>query len=133
MAPAACSWCWKRHTGFEIAGSQLPTGESNAGLLQAITPWLDEARRSRSVSLRHGPEGARERDQRSCLIAPLVAGKELLGFLYADIEGLHGRFNDTDRDLFAMLASQAAVALANARFAEGLEREVRRSALPSWR
>ncbi|MEO6748672.1 MAG: GAF domain-containing protein, partial [Casimicrobiaceae bacterium] len=35
-----------------------------------------------------------------------------------------GRFHDTDRDLVGMLAAQAAVALDNARFAEGLERKV---------
>jgi GAF domain-containing protein/DNA-binding response OmpR family regulator len=110
--------------GLEIADSQLPRGESDAELLHAITPWLEAARRSRAAALRHGPEGARERDQRSCLVMPLVAGKELLGFLYADTEGLHGRFNDTDRDLLAILVSQAAVAMANARKTEGLERAV---------
>ena len=110
--------------GFEVADSLLPKGEAAAELLQAIAPWLEEARRSRAAALRHGPEGAKEQDQRSCLVAPLVAGKELLGFLYADIEGLHGRFNDTDRDLLAILVSQAAVAMANARLTEGLERTV---------
>ena len=48
----------------------------------------------------------------------------MLGFLYADIDGAFGRFHDTDRDLVGMLAAQAAVALDNARFAEGLERKV---------
>jgi GAF domain-containing protein/CheY-like chemotaxis protein len=113
--------------GLQIAGSQLPPGEDAALLLQAITPWLDEARRTRTASLRHGPEGARKTNQRSCLIVPLVAGNELLGFLYADIEGLLGRFHETDRDLVAMLASQAAVALANARRAEGLAQKVEQS------
>ena len=45
----------------------------------------------------------------------------MLGYIYADIDGAFGRFHDADRDLMAMLASQAAVALANVRFAEGLE------------
>jgi GAF domain-containing protein/CheY-like chemotaxis protein len=111
-------------TGPRIAGAQLPQGEEAEPLLAAITPWLGEARRTRAVSLRHGPEGADTLEQRSCLIAPLVAGHELLGFLYADLDGLYGRFGDTDRDLLAMLASQAAVALANARFTEDLERKV---------
>ncbi len=110
--------------GARIAGAQLPAGEASVPLLQAITPWIDEARRTRAVSLRHGPAGAAAIDQRSCLIAPLVAGTELLGFFYADIEGLHGRFNAADRDLLARLAAQAAVALAAARFTEGLERAV---------
>ena len=50
--------------------------------------------------------------------------RELLGYVYCDIDGAFGRFHDGDRDLLAMLASQAAVALANVRFAAGLERKV---------
>ena len=107
-----------------LAGSLLPRGESEQALLTAVTPWLDEARRTRAVSLRHGPEGAEPVEQRSCLVAPLIAQRELLGYLYCDIEGAFGRFHDADRDLLAMLAAQAAVALANLRFAEGLEQKV---------
>ena len=107
-----------------LAGAQLPQGEAPEPLLDAVAPWLAEARSTRAVRLRHGPEGADALDQRSCLVAPLVVQQELLGFVYCDIEGIFGRFADTDRDLLAMLASQAAVALANLRFAEGLERKV---------
>ena len=107
-----------------IAGSQLPPGEDAATLLQAIAPWLDEARHTRLARLRHGPEGAEAVDQRSCLVAPLVAQRQLLGFLYADIEGVFGRFHDADCDLLGMLAAQAAVALANLRASEGLEAKV---------
>ncbi len=110
--------------GLRIAGSLVPQGEDARTLLHAVTPWLSEARRTRAVSLRHGPQGANPIDQRSCLIAPLIAQRELLGYLYADIEGAVGRFDDADRDLLGMLASQAAVALANIRFGEGLERKV---------
>ncbi len=110
--------------GLQLAGAHAPPGEDAATLLAAVTPWLDEARRRRAVSLRHGPAGAEPIDQRSCLVAPLIAQHELLGFLYADIEGAYGRFHDGDRDLLAMLAAQAAVALANLRAAEGLERKV---------
>ena len=110
--------------GLRIAGSLVPQGEDARTLLHAVTPWLSEAGRTRAVSLRHGPEGANPIDQRSCLIAPLIAQRELLGYLYADIEGAVGRFDDADRDLLAMLASQAAVALANIRLSEGLERKV---------
>ncbi len=99
--------------GPSIAGSQVPAGETPDALLQAITPWLDEARRTRQNALRHGPEGAEAIDQRSCLLAPLVAGRELLGFLYADLEGVYGRFGERDLDLLVMLAGQAAQALAN--------------------
>ena len=111
-------------SGRHIAGALLPAGEDAATLLQAVSPWLDEAAATQEPRLRHGPEGAAQEDQRSCLVAPLVAQGELLGHLYADIEGAFGRFGDADRDLLAMLAGQAAVALANLRFAVGLEAQV---------
>src|SRR5689334_5358542 len=63
----------ERPEGLRIAGSQVSKGEDAAALLKAITPWVEEARRSLDVSLRHGPEGARLANQRSCVIAPLVA------------------------------------------------------------
>ena len=110
--------------GWRIAGAQLPAGEETAPLLQAITPWLQEAGRSRAVSLRHGPAGVPAIDQRSCLVAPLVAQNALLGCVYADLEGAFGRFGETDRDLLTVLAAQAAVALANARWAQALESKV---------
>jgi signal transduction histidine kinase/CheY-like chemotaxis protein/tetratricopeptide (TPR) repeat protein len=110
--------------GVQIAGAELPPHEDAGALLKTITPWLAEARRTRVASLRHGPEGADVVGQRSCLIAPLIAQQQLLGFLYADIEGCFGRFHDSDRDLLAMLSAQAAVALANIRASEGLEAKV---------
>jgi len=109
---------------LQLACALLPAGEDAAALLAAVTPWLVEARRSRAASLRHGPPGAAAVDQRSCLVAPLVAGRRVLGFVYADIEGLFGRFHAIDRDLLRMLAAQAAVALANARWGEELEATV---------
>ncbi|MFI4887209.1 MAG: GAF domain-containing protein [Burkholderiales bacterium] len=110
--------------GLAIGGSLVPAGEDERALLESVTPWLHEARRNRAVSLRHTPDGADALAQRSHLIAPLIVQRELLGYVYADIDGAFGRFHDGDRDLMAMLASQAAVALANVRFAEGLERKV---------
>ena len=114
--------------GLRIAGSLLPKGENSqadaAALLATVTPWLTEARRSRAVRLRHDPEDAKPVDQRSRLVAPLVAGRQLLGYVYADIDGGFGRFAESDRDLLGMLASQAAVALDNARRGEGLEAKV---------
>jgi signal transduction histidine kinase/DNA-binding response OmpR family regulator len=110
--------------GLEIGGSQVPQGESDADLLSAITPWLHQAQSTRAATLRFGPEGADPLDQRSCLIVPLIAQRELLGFVYADLEGVFGRFHDGDTQLLAMLAAQAAVSLANVRAAEALERKV---------
>ncbi|HKU85167.1 MAG TPA: GAF domain-containing protein [Casimicrobiaceae bacterium] len=107
-----------------IAGSLLPAGEDERALLESLTPSLAEVRRNRAARLRHTPEGAPALDQRSSLIVPLIVQRDLLGYFYVDIDGAFGRFHDGDRDLLAMLASQAAVALANVRFAEGLERKV---------
>ena len=110
--------------GLGIAGSLVPRGEEERALLESVTPWLLETRRNRAVSLRHMPDGAEHIAQRSRLIAPLIVQRELLGYIYCDIDGAFGRFHDGDRDLMAMLASQAAVAMANVRFAGGLERKV---------
>jgi GAF domain-containing protein len=110
--------------GLQLAGSRMPRGEPPAELLAAVTPWLAEARHTREPRLRHGPAGADAADQRSCLVVPLIARKELLGILYADIDGRHGRLRNTDRDLLVMWAAQAAAALANLRTTEGLESAV---------
>ena len=107
-----------------VAAYLLPQGESADALLQAISPWLADARRTRGTMLRHGPEGADELNQRSCLVAPLIAQRQLLGYLYADLDGIFGRFHTGDRDLLATLGAQAAVALANLRTTEGLEQQV---------
>ncbi|HWC47028.1 MAG TPA: GAF domain-containing protein, partial [Casimicrobiaceae bacterium] len=110
--------------GFTIAGSLVRDGEDERALLDAVTPWLLEARRTRAARLRHTPEDAPILEQRSSLIVPLIVQRDLLGYVYVDIDGAFGRLHDGDRDLLAMLGSQAAVALANVRFAEGLERKV---------
>jgi len=110
--------------GVEIGGAEVPRGEDPAAVVAAVGPWIDEARRTRAVGLHHAPARKQPIDQRSSIVAPLVAQRELLGYLYCDIDGAFGRFHESDRDLLAMLASQAAVALANLRTQEGLERSV---------
>ena len=114
--------------GPRLAGCLMPRRETATALLQAIAPWLSEARRGGKARLRHGPQGADSPEQRSCIVAPLVSGRERLGFLYADIEGRHGRFTTSERDLLTVLARQAAAALINARFAEGLALQVEQRA-----
>ena len=110
--------------GLQLAGSLVPRGEDAQVLKRDVTPALTEVRRTRTVSLTHTPEGAAELDQRSRIIAPLIAQRQLLGYLYADLDGAFGRFRDSDRDLLGMLASQAAVALDNAQWSQGLEQKV---------
>ena len=109
-----------------LAGSLLPADEAGteAELLAAIGPWLDEAHTSRAARLRIGPEGVPPAAQRSCLITPLIAERELLGCVYADLSGQFGRFDAVDRELLMTLAAQAAVALAHLHLRQGLEQRV---------
>ena len=107
----------------QVVGARLPKGEQAGALLQAVAPWLLEAHDTRASRLRHGPEGADAMHQRSCLVAPLLAPQGLLGCVYADVEGPQGRFEDADRSLLAMLASQAATALTHLRSDAALRHE----------
>jgi signal transduction histidine kinase/CheY-like chemotaxis protein/putative methionine-R-sulfoxide reductase with GAF domain len=106
--------------GRVSAQARLPRGEKAETLLAAIDPWLDEAKRTRQTRLRHGPEGATRAEQRSCLVAPLVAQREVFGALYADVDGRHGRFEDDDRAALATLATQGAATLARLRDRDAL-------------
>ena len=115
--------------GPRTAGARVPHDETPQALIEAVGPWLAEARGARAASLRHGPDSATDPlDQRSCLIVPLIvpliARHELLGTLYADVEGRFGRFQDADRERLELLAGQAAAALVNIRFAAGLQATV---------
>jgi GAF domain-containing protein/CheY-like chemotaxis protein/anti-sigma regulatory factor (Ser/Thr protein kinase) len=109
--------------GPQLASSRLPEGEAAAALLRAVTPWLEEARATRAPRLRHGPRGRPPIEQRSCLVAPLIAARELLGLLYADLEGRRGRFGIAERTLLVRFADQAAAALARARSMAELKRQ----------
>jgi GAF domain-containing protein/DNA-binding response OmpR family regulator len=110
--------------GMRLAGSLVPRGEDAQGLLKNVMPALDTARRLRAVQLAYTPEGVDALDQRSSIVAPLIAQRQLLGYLYVDIDGAFGRFRESDRDLIGMLAGQAAVALDNAQWSRGLEQKV---------
>jgi len=110
--------------GPQLAGSLVPKDEDASRLLRDIVPTLENAVRTRAASLSHDPPGAPELAQRSRIVAPLVVRNEVVGHLYADIDGAYGRFHEADRDLLAMLASQAAVALDNAQWSQGLEQKV---------
>ncbi len=109
----------------QVAAAHLPEGENQDVLLQAVTPWLGEARDHGASRLRHGPHGARPLEQRSCLVAPLLAQRGLLGWLYADIEGRLGRFAAADQTLLDQLAVHVAAALANRQREQALESAVR--------
>jgi GAF domain-containing protein/tetratricopeptide (TPR) repeat protein len=110
--------------GRRLARSMVPKDEDAAVLAASLEPLLDAAVRARAASLGVTPERAPEIEQRSYIAAPLVVRNDVVGVLYADIDGVFGRFREPDRDLLAMLASQAAVALDNAQWSQGLEQKV---------
>ncbi len=107
-----------------LADSLLPRGEDPRTLLSAIDPLLNQARLTRTAQLLHTPQTGAMLKRRSRIVAPLIAQNKLLGYLYADMEGVYGRFDDTDRDMMGLLANQAAVALDNAQWSAGLEQKV---------
>ncbi|HZI83545.1 MAG TPA: GAF domain-containing protein, partial [Casimicrobiaceae bacterium] len=107
-----------------VAHALLPAGESADEVLATIEPLLADARRGGSVTLIHTPDKAPELKQRSRIVAPLIVQSKLLGYLYTDMDGFYGRFDETDRDMLGLLANQAAVALDNAQWSAGLEQKV---------
>jgi len=110
--------------GPQLAGARMPPGEDAQALQDAVAPVLSQVRAGRMAALDYAPATGPEVAQRSRMAAPLVARNELIGVVYADIDGPFGRFRDNDRDLLAMLAAQAAVALDNAQWSEDLEAKV---------
>jgi GAF domain-containing protein len=108
----------------EVVHSLLPPGEDVEKLLRDIENQLSSARLTRTADLVYTPETAPAVQQRSRIVAPLVAQNNLLGYLYVDMDGVYGRFDETDRDMMGLLANQAAVALDNAQWSQGLEKKV---------
>ena len=102
---ARCSRSSGARCGLHRRRDAARTAKTPTSLRAAIAPWLAEARRTRRARLRHGPDGRPPLDQRSCIVAPLVAGRSVLGYLYADIDGATGRFDNADRDRLAALAA----------------------------
>ena len=103
----------------EIAESILPRGEDTRKLLRSIDLQLSSTRLTRSTNLVLPKKFGLSR-----IVAPLIAQNQVLGYLYTDMDTLYGRFNETDRDMLGMLANQAAVALDNAQWTQGLEQKV---------
>jgi len=104
--------------------AQSGVADAAAQAIAGMSPLLDDAERKRSPLLRYAPAGAPPVDQTSILGVPLIAGGKVLGFIYADLAGMFGRFTAQDRDLVSMLANQAAVAVENANWSATLERRV---------
>lgn len=114
----------ENENGSHLAGSLVPQGENANAVLRDLEQDLAGVRHTRATLLLYTPADAEPRLQRSRVIAPLLAQNRLLGYLYADMDGIYGRFQEADRDLLGMLANQAAVALDNAQWSQGLEQKV---------
>jgi GAF domain-containing protein/tetratricopeptide (TPR) repeat protein len=104
---------------LEVADSPLPHGEDSEKVLASIGKHLTSARFTRTTQLILPKKTGLSR-----IIAPLIAQNQLIGYLYADMDSLYGRFDETDRDMLGMLANQGAIALDNADLLEGLEQKV---------
>ena len=104
----------------------LPYGETAETILTAQAAHFDQVQRSRTVLLEtpQTSEVSENLKGLSRIIAPLVAQNTLLGYLYMDMAALYGTFDEIDRDMMGMLANQAAVALDNVQWAQGLEQKV---------
>ena len=94
-----------------------------------IEKHLTEARALREALLRDNegtvPEDAvPELHLRSVVALPLVSQGKLWGVLYGDMRHIFGRFSEQDLALLNLLANQAAAALENANWVQGLERKV---------
>jgi GAF domain-containing protein/DNA-binding response OmpR family regulator/tetratricopeptide (TPR) repeat protein len=110
----------------QVVESLLPASENTGKVLHSIHSHLDRARLTRTVQLQAcNPSGRGKTSDISRIIAPLIAQNKLMGYLYVDMGSLFGIFNEADRDMLGMLANQAAVALDNAQWTEGLEQKVR--------
>lgn len=97
--------------GVTAAALESLAAEAADNLARAAetrTPWLDN-----DTHL-----------EQSRLAAPLVAGGQLLGVLYADTRRVFGDFTSDDQDLLALFCNQAATALENARLYRSLEQRV---------
>ncbi|MBL8062030.1 MAG: GAF domain-containing protein [Anaerolineales bacterium] len=118
---------------LEATDSFLPRGEDAQSLLDSIALYLAQARLTRTVQLVAGQEaGAKAQtfdpqlpSPVTRIIAPLISQNQIIGYLYADMDTLYGSFTEVDRDMLGMLANQAAVALDNVNWAQGLEQKVR--------
>jgi transcriptional regulator with GAF, ATPase, and Fis domain len=106
---------------FEEKQDDEAAGEA---LLAEIESLLDETGLNHQGVLRHTPKEAAELEQTSILCLPLVTHNKVVGWLYADLPGIYGRFNLDDLELLNVLANQAAVAVENASWSRELEGRV---------
>src|SRR6185436_9070056 len=109
------------------SGKGYEAAEDPQRVLRGIGKYLDRARLTRTVQLIGGKgSGDKVSNPRtlSLTLCPIIAQNQILGYVYVDMDSLYGTFDETDRNMLSMLANQAAVALDNAQWAQGLEQKV---------
>ncbi|MGD8855545.1 MAG: GAF domain-containing protein [Chloroflexota bacterium] len=114
--------------GEQVGVARVAAAEMNddrsEGLVVEINQLLDETGLKRQPRLMFTPDDAAKLEQSSILCVPLVANNKTIGWLYAELSGIYGRFTLQDVDLVSVLANQAAVALENTNWAATLEQKV---------
>jgi PAS domain S-box-containing protein len=116
-------------TQLPLAPHPVMSGEQESppdpqAFLEEIEPYLEEANTNRQGFLRHLNPGGALMEQLSLLIAPLLSQGRLVGWIYCDLHGCFGRFEQEDLDLLGVLANQSAVAVENAEWSAILENKV---------
>ncbi|HXD11647.1 MAG TPA: GAF domain-containing protein, partial [Anaerolineales bacterium] len=102
-----------------FSGKGYEPAEDPKKILASIQKYLEQARLTRTVQLTLPKKSGLSR-----IVAPLIAQNQVSGYVYVDMDSLYGTFDETDRNMLSMLANQAAVALDNAQWAQGLEQKV---------
>ncbi|MBI5833054.1 MAG: diguanylate cyclase [Armatimonadetes bacterium] len=108
-----------------VAGAKIVPGEGVAGwVAEHGEPLLieDITQDSRFFRPQRAGEQSRKYSNRSLLSVPLLIGTEVVGVLNVNNKINHAIFTPRDRDNLALLASQAAVSIENARLYETLQR-----------
>nr|HET7859707.1 GAF domain-containing protein [Caldimonas sp.] len=110
--------------GFAVAAAHLPRGQNARALLELVAPLLEQAKKTRGAALCAMPVTNGSGVRRRCVVVPLVTRTRAQAVLYADAAGAPEDLDDSDCDVLALLAAQAASALANARTVQALERKL---------
>jgi hypothetical protein len=104
-AGRACCWKRGRTAGLRHRRLAVACGRGRAHAAGSVTPWLSEARRNRAVSLRHMP---RRGEHRAAQPPDRAADRGASCWAHLLRHRRRVPRHDGDRDLLAMLASQAA-------------------------
>ena len=105
-----------------VARFELPSLDNPEMVWNSVKPKVGSINEAIGSILRHTPANAHKILQKSSIVAPLISNREILGYLYVDIDGIFGRFEESDLQIVTVFASQIAVNLVNVRTSIGLEK-----------